>query len=293
MNINFSTYHGFSRWKPAAFLRVTGADAFAFLQGQFSHDLRGLEAGQSRYGLWLTVKGKVLADSWVIRAPDEGGFGVVSAEVGADVIRARLEAFIIADDVGVESGPAGLMACTVFGAPLPVAPAGVWEVPSRRISGGVEWFFAADQAGAVDQALAGRHELPPADIEAERIRSGRPAVPRDIGAEELPQEGGLEGDAVAFNKGCYLGQEVMARLHAMGRVRRRLLRVRGEGPGPAVGQLVFDGERRVGEIRSAVAVEGGFCALALLTLPLTGSFGPLAWSAGGPAACAVNDPSYP
>jgi folate-binding protein YgfZ len=293
VHINISTLRGFSRWKPAAWLRVSGADAFTFLQGQFSQDLRGLEAGQGRYGLWLTVKGKVLADSVVIRAADETGFGVVSAAVPAEVIRARLEAFIIADDVTVERVASELEACTVVGLPLPVAPAGVWVVPSRRVPGGVEWFFSADSVPLVTASLAGWSELDAGVIEAERIRAGRPAVPRDVGPEELPQEGGLEEDAVAFNKGCYLGQEVMARLHAMGRVRRRLLRVRGTGPLPAAGQALFDGERRVGEIRSAVEVEAGFLALALLTLPLSGGFGPLAFSSGGPAVCSVDDPLCP
>ncbi len=293
MHINISTLRGFSRWKPAAWLRVAGADAFTFLQGQFSQDLRGLEAGQGRYGLWLTVKGKVLADSVVIRAADETGFWVVSAAVPADVIRARLEAFIIADDVTVEVVASELQACTVVGDPLPVAPSGVWVVPSRRVPDAVEWFFPLEAEALVEAALAGWSEMDAIVIEGVRIRAGRPAVPRDIGPEELPQEGGLEEDAVAFNKGCYLGQEVMARLHAMGRVRRRLLRVRGPGPAPAAGQVVFDGERRVGEIRSAVEDEAGFLALALLTVPLSGGFGPLAYSAGGPAACEVLDPIRP
>ena len=152
---------------------------------------------------------------------------------------------------------------------------------------GVDWLFSEREVAAVEAALGGWSELPPAVVEADRVAASRPAVPRDIGPDELPQEGGLEVDAVAFNKGCYLGQEVMARLHAMGRVRRRLLRVRGVGALPAAGQALFDGERRVGEVRSVVGDGDGFLALALLTLPLSGDFGPLALNAGGPAVAVV------
>lgn len=269
---------------------MTGGDAATFLQGQFSQDLRGLAAGQGVYGLWLTVKGKVLADSFVIRSTHEGEYWVLSYAVAAEVIRARLEAFIIADDVTVEPAEAEPLALTIVGDAPPVAPDGVWVLPSRRIRGAVEWVFEPAAEAAVTQVLAGWPEIELSVIDSARIRSGLPAVPRDIGPEELPQEGGLEVDAVSFNKGCYLGQEVMARLHSMGRVRRRLLRVRGEGALPACGQALFDGERRVGEIRSATVEGDGFLALALLTLPLAGSLGPLAFTPGGPIACAVLDP---
>jgi len=107
-------------------------------------------------------------------------------------------------------------------------------------------------------------EVDLAAVEAERIRAGIPAIPQDIGPGELPQEGGLEVDAVAFNKGCYLGQEVMARLHAMGRVQRALYRVSFAVMPGALPCPVFTGEKQVGELRSAFA-EGERClGLALL-----------------------------
>ena len=80
--MNFSTSPAIFRWKPAAWLRVTGEDAANFLQGQFTNELRGVPAGGAVYGLWLTLKGKVLADSFVVR----GGTGAGgSAAGGAEV----------------------------------------------------------------------------------------------------------------------------------------------------------------------------------------------------------------
>jgi folate-binding Fe-S cluster repair protein YgfZ len=83
----------------------------------------------------------------------------------------------------------------------------------------------------------------------------------------LPNEGGLEHDATSYTKGCYLGQEVMARLKSMGQVRRRLMRV--EGPGAVPAELpvpFFVGGKKVGELRSAVRVGDGFVGLAMISL---------------------------
>jgi folate-binding protein YgfZ len=90
----------------------------------------------------------------------------------------------------------------------------------------------------------------------------------DVGPSDLPNEAGLETDAISFKKGCYLGQEVMARLQSMGRVRRRLRRVRSRGPAiPAPGAALFCGGRPAGEMRSAVVDgAGGAIGLAMLSL---------------------------
>src|SRR5438046_523634 len=102
MSINSTTSRVFFRCEPAAWLRITGADAATFLQGQFTNDLRALERGAEVYGLWLTVKGKVLADSFVVRGPRADEFCLGSYFSPAGVIRERLESHVIADDVVIE-----------------------------------------------------------------------------------------------------------------------------------------------------------------------------------------------
>jgi folate-binding protein YgfZ len=114
--------------------------------------------------------------------------------------------------------------------------------------------------------LAGLREIDAEEVERLRIQDGIPAVPADIGPGELPNEGGLESTAISYNKGCYLGQEVMARLKSMGQVRRRLLRVKGSSAAPASPAPVFQGDRRIGELRTSVLSTTGFEGLALVSL---------------------------
>lgn len=105
-------------------------------------------------------------------------------------------------------------------------------------------------------------------------------MPDDIGPADLPNEGGLESQAISYSKGCYLGQEVMARIKTMGRVRRNLIRVSGRGSPPAVPAALWRGDRREGELRSAVADAGGFLGLALVSTAGQ-SGGPYALERGG------------
>src|SRR5437016_12516025 len=99
MPINISTSEGLFAWRPAAWLRVSGADAASFLQGQFTNDLRSLGDQPSVYGLWLNVKGKVVADSFTLRGGAAQEFWLGSYFSPAAIIRERLEGHIIADDV--------------------------------------------------------------------------------------------------------------------------------------------------------------------------------------------------
>jgi folate-binding protein YgfZ len=258
-------------WRPAAFLQVAGPDAFNFLQGQFTNDLRLLDNQPAVYGLWLEQKGHVLADSFVLKA-EGGAFWVASYFSPAEALCERLCAYLVADDATVEDCTAGCAGLTLvgsdakkmaetFGVALSFAGRRT-EFPS------VELLFSAETLPAVEAQMAALNlpPLPAGDMELSRIKANIPAVPRDIGPDELANEGGLETVAISFTKGCYLGQEIMSRLKSMGKVRRSLLRVTGTGAPPAVPVALFNGPKKMGELRS-VAVDGdGFVGLALLTL---------------------------
>jgi folate-binding protein YgfZ len=275
----------FFAWEPAAWLRVSGADAFTFLQGQFTNDLRSLGVDGAVYGLWLNHKGRVLADSFVLRGTGAEEFWVGSYFSPATVIRERLEAFVIADDVVVEDETEKWSGVTVWeeGAKLEVS--GAKRFAGRRTSEGVtEWMFPRNEREGVRVSLSGSVELSGEEMERRRILAGVPAVPRDIGPGELPNEGGLEEVAISYTKGCYLGQEVMARLKSMGQVRRRLVRVRGRGESPVLPAEVFQGDKRVGELRSAVREGDGFVGLALVSLLNVRAEAGLALAAGSEEA---------
>ena len=100
-------------YRPAALLKATGSDVAAFLQGQFTNELRQ-KAGSAVFGLWLNQKGKVLADSYVLKLA-ENEFLVVSVASPATVIRQRLEEYIVADDVTLADETAAVHGFAVWG----------------------------------------------------------------------------------------------------------------------------------------------------------------------------------
>jgi folate-binding protein YgfZ len=240
---------------------VTGPDAFTFLQGQFTNDLGRLKSGSPVYGLWLNQKARVLADSFVLQGSGPEEFWVCSYFSPGAAIRERLESYIIADDVSVADETTEWFGTALVGAELtgnaqPAADGLVF--PGRRGLGNqVEWMARRPLE------IAGAPMLTAEDLERARIRAGIPAIPLDIGPGELPNEGAL---AISYTKGCYLGQEVIARLKAMGQVRRRLERVSGVGEPPPRLAKLYQHSRPVGELRSAASDSAGFIGLALLTL---------------------------
>ena len=288
-----SSLRQFHSGKTAAVLRVTGEDAANFLQGQFTNDLRGLRAAGAVYGLWLNQKGKVVADSFVIAGASAGEFWIVSYHAPAAALRARLEDYIIADDVSVEDVTTEWTGLTLLGAGVVAwfaqAPRVGLSFPGRRTSGEtLDWIFPLSEWPNARAQLAGWAEIDGVAMERQRIAAGIPAVPTDIGPADLPGEGGLEPVTISYTKGCYLGQEVMARLKSMGQVRRRLLRVCGPGAAPQRPAALWQGGRQIGELRSAVDLaEGGFIGLAMVSLVSWQPAQPLALEVAGAAEIVV------
>lgn len=287
----FRLVSGAAVTRPKAWLRVTGEDAATFLQGQCTQDVQKMKTGEARWAVWLTTKGRVLGESLVLRG-ENGAWWLWSAHTDGVALRARLEDFIIADDVLVEDlgdGADGWEQVTLAGeraeAWLRAALHGI-EPPAEggwvELRGGVllagrrglarvwDWVRPKAGADASDWAAAELGELSGDALTRARLAAGVPAIPTEFGPADLPQEAGLETVAISFNKGCYLGQEVMARLHAMGQVRRRLMRATGAGAAPVAGaSLLVEAAagKRVGEIRAAIDDgHGGWLGLAMVNL---------------------------
>ena len=277
---------------------MRGDDALTFLHGQFTNELRSI-GPSGVYGLWLTLKGKVSGDSWVFPGDEANDYWVGSYGTDAATLQARWESFIIADDVVIEDATSGWTGVSLFGPeaiarlePLrQLVPEGVAFSGRRARPANREWVFPRSAEAKVRAALSGVPELTFAVVEVGRVATGIPAIPQDLGPNDLPNEGGLEAEAVSYTKGCYLGQEVMARLKAMGQVRRRLLRVRGAGVElPPSGQPLFAGSRQVGELRSVVpSGSGGFVGLAMISLINLAGQRELALSVQGPTAVELVD----
>ncbi len=246
-------------------LRVTGPDANTYLQGQFTQDLRRAETGPV-YGLWLDQKGRVLADSHVLRLA-ANDYLVVAFGTPAATLRARLEAYLIADEVELHDESAAWNCVLVWGeeAGTVTPPAHALAFPSRRAAPNAREFLVPSTPAGLGRLVqgvqAGREQA-----ELARLRAGLPAVPADIGPRDLPAEGALDDVAISYTKGCYLGQEVVARLKSLGQVRRALHLVTGPGAPPVPGTALFQAGRRAGEVRSGAAEGGNFIAMAMLTL---------------------------
>ncbi len=295
--MKFPTHAVFFGWQPAAWLRVRGSDAANFLQGQFTNDLRSIPQGDGVYGLWLNVKGKVVADSFVLRGGAAGEYWVASYFSPAAVICERLESFVIADDVVIEDMTTEWAAVTIFGEGMKEALAGETQggflfCGRRGREESVEWVFPTSQQAAVRAQLVGGRACSTEEMARRRIAAGIPAVPADLGLGDLPNEGGLEADTISYTKGCYLGQEVMARLKSMGQVRRRLMRVAFAGEEiPARPAPLFLGARQVGELRSAAPDDAGGCiGLAMLSLLQVAPGAALAFAPDAPATINLLEP---
>ena len=232
-----------------AVVRVTGEDAAAFLQGQCSADLRSVALTDA---LWLNRKGRVLAHTVIAKEPD-GSFLLLCPHLGAAEVLAVVTANVIADDVVATDESALWQKWIAWGAEP--ANADVKVFATKRF--GVDAWDVLTPIGAVAPGeLASLAEL-----DALRVAAGVPAVPADCGANEFPQECGLDA-WVSYTKGCYLGQEVMARIQSMGSLRRILRRVTGP---VSVGQELRTPEGKVlGTVRSAA----GDVGLALVSVDL-------------------------
>jgi folate-binding protein YgfZ len=204
-------------------LAVEGADRADFLQGQLTQDVKTLPAGQSRLAAGLTPRGKLLYWGRVWNAGDRfllvvpaGALAAVVAHLSKYAVFQKVAVRDAADAhavVGLYGPEAAALAPPAGGVPLPPEGEFAAEIllPRARLE---EWEGELSRAGsrAVSEATA----------EILRVEAGRPRLGKDADESNLPEEVGLS-EAISSTKGCYVGQEVVARLRTYGRVNRRLV----------------------------------------------------------------------
>ena len=255
-------------YEPAAHLYVTGEDAADFLQSQFSNELRPFESGRSSYGLWLDVKGRVVADSWIY-CEDAERFRIISERSDGALIREKLESHIVADEVEIESG-APLAGLAVIGS-TPDASSrasldGALILESRRAGSQSRDIFFPDATSREDfLSASGLEAVRGMRFDAERVRAGIAGLHAEVCVGDMPGEAGLVGTVVSLTKGCFLGQEVVARMHHVGRPQRGLFLVRGDGPLPQrLSGMENEEGKTLGELRTVLAADGGWQGVAML-----------------------------
>jgi len=269
-------------------LALTGTERKSFLAGQVTNDIEGLAPGGGCYAAFLTHKGKMLGDLRVLDVDDDGG-DEPEPTLLLDTDRATLQAlfdlvrrFKIGYDVELHKrtvqrgllslvGPGARAVAAAEAVPVdehghrPGAIAG-HTVRLIATEAGVDVLCEADATEDVRAALRAAGATPVSEDAAEivRVESGRPRYGVDVDDATIPQEAGLNARAVSFTKGCYVGQETVARLFYRGKPNRHLRGLKLSEPAPAGAELRL-GERVVGTLTSSlVSPAFGPIALALV-----------------------------
>ena len=239
-------------------LRLTGSEAADYLQGQVTNDVEALDPGTGCYAALLNHKGKMLTDMRVLRGED---FIWIDTEPeGLPAIVRNASMFSIGRDVQHEDVTAGYAILSLIG---PEARDRLDNPPASEehsfTSGehgmyvstdlGVDVICRAADAAAVRDAL-GVEQVSDEAAECLRIESGRPRFSIDVGSDTIPQEAGLNERAVSFTKGCYVGQETVARLYYKGKPNRHLRGLRLSEPA-ASGDPIVLGDKELGRVGSA------------------------------------------
>ena len=237
--------------------KVTGKDRVRYLNGQLTNDILSLRPGSAIHACALTAKGKLCGDLFVAAAPEESHY-LDAESVLRESLAARLEKYIIADDVTLEdvTDEFGLFHLidpeTATAESQALAALGTLEetvtflVASNRFEfPGIDLWFPAKQAALVQEQLK---QLP---IDAEtaenlRIEQGIARWGNELSEEVIPNEAGLDKRAINYTKGCYLGQEVISRIKSVGHVNRHLC-----GLLPAAGIGLETGDKLFADAESA------------------------------------------
>lgn len=262
---------------------ILGADRVRFLNGQVTNNVKDLKPGTGCYAALVNARGKIQSDLDIFLLPDEL---LLDFEPGlGDVIKQRLEKYIIADDVQVVDVSEDYGLLTVQG---PLAEAAVKElalpieIPAQPFefarvnddtlgeihlmnqprlgSSGLDLFVPTPSLGAVmDKLIAaarkhGGRACGWTALETARIEAGIPRFGADMDESNLAPEAGIESRAISYSKGCYIGQEVIARIRTYGQVAKSLRGLRFDESCPSLpnhGDKLFHEAKEVGNVTSS------------------------------------------
>lgn len=212
------------------YVAVTGPEAADFLERMVSNEVASLEPGEARPALLLTPKGRIVAPLRAVREGPEAFLLITEAEL-AELVASALVRARFAATCEIEVRPYHGYLRLGDGEGI------------RNDDYGVEAYESWDEAEC---------EAAPADqLEPLRIDAATPAWGKELDESVLPAEAGLDETHISFTKGCYPGQEPIARLHYRGHPNRRLRVLEVEAASP--GDEIFHGEKAVGRVTSAVA----------------------------------------
>jgi folate-binding protein YgfZ len=211
------------RVRQTGVLDVEGEDRVAFLQGQLTQDVRGLAPGESRLAAALTPKGKLVFLARVLGLPDR--IRLLVPEASREPAFAHLKKFIIFQKAAITDCSSEFVRIGLYGGRAAGInfPQGSMPLPADG-EFSAEVLVPASGFEELGRLLARQGSAPVGEETAEvlRVEAGRPRFGQDADSTNLADEVGLEA-AISTTKGCYVGQEVVARLRTYGRVNRRLV----------------------------------------------------------------------
>ena len=242
-------------------LLLSGSDVADFLQGQVSNDVEPLEPGTGCYATLLTAKGKIRCDMRILRG--DGWYLLDSEPQALPVLEHMIRVYSIGRDVQSRRDERALW--SVIG---PAARDALDNPPpgaEHSHSEGELGLYVATDLGV--DVFGDRPDLPeasPETAEILRIESGRPRLGFDLGDDVIPQEAGINERAISFTKGCYVGQETVARLFYRGKPNRHLRGLRLSEPVER-GAVIRGADRELGRVSSTcISPALGPIALALV-----------------------------
>ncbi|MBO9532994.1 MAG: folate-binding protein YgfZ [Solirubrobacteraceae bacterium] len=261
-------------------LALSGDAAAECLNGQVTQDVTKIEPGCGAYATFLTTKGQMLGDVRIVRTADT--FELDTERVSLQALFDALRVGVLGHDAELHKrtiqrglisliGPRAKVVAQVEdlgGCEFRNAPFTVDGVPAHVIvtDVGVDILCEAELTEQIIASLKARGAvgISPAEAEVVRLERGRPRYGVELGERTMPQEAGLNDRAVSFTKGCYVGQETVARLFYRGSPNKVLRGLRFAQPPSGDGTVKF-GEKAVGEVKLvAESPRVGMVALALL-----------------------------
>ena len=268
---SLQTHAGFWLRSDLSVVRVSGDDRVAWLNGQVTNDLRQLESAGSVRALAVHVRGKIMAELWVLAHGEE--LLVVLPKAAEATVLESFDRYIIMEDVTLTPW-SEVQVLAVLGPQAPQLSAavsgGIGFSYDDLGLGGHAWIGEPAALASIAEALraAGAVQIDEQGYELARLRAGIPRYGFDFGERSYPQEAGLK-QLVSFNKGCYLGQEVVCTLENRGKLTRQLALWRSS-PGAEPTALPTPGtslktaaDETPGEVTSAVWDPDAAAVLAL------------------------------
>jgi tRNA-modifying protein YgfZ len=242
---------------------ATGPDAKAFLQGQLSFDLDRLSADRAELASCNSAQGRVQAVLWLIERSN--GITLVLPASMLDSTLARLRKYVLRAKVKVEPGSSQLLVCAASDAPSDLAPQSHRQIGARSYVGWPGGSRVLCLAEADTDAISS----PEVALEWHRadIAAGLPQVYPETHEAFVAQMLNIDVlGGIGFEKGCYTGQEIIARTHFRGAIKRRMIRLRAGADAPKPGTRIVVGEQHAGDVVDAVPASDGCELLAVVTL---------------------------